>query len=83
MHKIPYDFEIQKTKTSVDKPEKRTCHVMDFAVLKSENKRNQKYGQITGSCHRTEKLLNMKGAVIHFVDGILGMISKGLEKRLD
>ena len=82
-YKILCDFEIKMEQPiSAKRPDlalvnKRTSYLVDFA----ENKRNKKNRQILGSCQGVDKTWN-KVTLIPIVIGTLGIVHKGLEKRL-
>ena len=95
MHEFLWDFEVQIDHWILAKrpdlvlinKKKRTCHIKDFVVPVNyevkvkEDKELDKY-----KCHfirELKKLWNMEMIVIQIIIGVLGMVSKNLEKRFD
>ena len=97
MYKIVWDFKIdhliptRKSTLALIKKikKKKTCYIKDFtfpANYMVKIKKTQKDRQILGPARelkKNKKLLNMKVMVIPIVVGALGMVPKGLEKRLE
>ena len=69
------------------KKKKTICHLMDFAVpvdhrvKVKENKTIDKYLDLSRKLKKLRNIINV--TVISIVDCALGMVSKGLEKRLE
>ena len=79
-HKFLWDFDIhadpgQTTRHCNNQQEKRTCQIMDFAVLADNRvklKESEKKRYVPRLCEGTDQQWNMKVTVIPIVIGALG-----------
>ena len=93
-HWIPWDFEIQTdllilaTKPNLVISNKKRKAAIQWTLLSLQatdwnSKKAKRERQVLGPFLRTKKLWNMRMTVIPIVIGILGTISKSLERRLE
>ena len=91
--KIFWDFEMQtdhpiparKPDIVLINKKKRTCHQVDFAIPADDwvrIKENEKIDRLLDLPRELKKLWKVKLMVMWIVVGALGMVLKGLKKRL-
>ena len=76
----------QETRLSDNLKKKRTCRIVDFAVLADNRlkiKENEKRDKYLDLAKELKKLRNMMVTLIPIVIGVLGTIPKGLIKGLE
>ena len=76
----------QKTRPNYNQQKKRTCKIVDFAVLADHRiklKECEKKDKYLDIARELKKLWNMQVTIIPIVIGAFGTVTKGLLKELD